>query len=357
VPPGGTVKKSRRPAANPSIVIAVYRTPAIRDIRGIVPKSHRKLPELLLAALLMGTPFYGPGTALAGPAPTVALRVVVQSPRPGTGNAVTVTDLNNDMLGTCQAAANHPAGMTSCVIQVPTNVSILVTAQPAAGQAWHSFPGSKCQSAPGPVCHIAITLAGQSVFVNFGPARPGPSVTAENPLTYAHSPTMSFGDNIVTVNGTGFPPDHAASLTDDGTVVASGTTGTNGDVTLSYNSSSEPGVYRELAVQAGNQTAQTDIYNTLVWTWGEGNQGTGAIFFVINETDMDANVIRNYVQFDSNPPRPINFTTGSATQGYAQIQTPAYPCAPGAPGTLRIYGTRGAGQQRYTYNFSIPITC
>ncbi len=146
-------------------------------------------------------------------------------------------------------------------------------------------------------------------------------------------------------------------LTDDGTFVASGTTGANGDVTLSYSSSSEPGVYRELAVQAGNQIAQTDIYNTLVWTWGEGNQGTGAIFFVINETDMDANLIRNYVQFDSNPPRPINFTTGSATQGYAQIQTPAYPCSPGAPGTIRIYGARGAGLQRYTYDFSIPITC
>jgi hypothetical protein len=345
------------PGRHASSIIAVHKLLAIWDIRSIAAKSHRKLLPFLVAALLAGTSLYGSGAALAGPAPTVALRVVVRSPGPVAGNAVRVTNLSNALLGTCQEAANHPARTTSCVIQVPANVSILVTAQPAAGQAWQSFFGSRCQSAPGPVCHIAITLASRSVFVNFGPARPGPSVTAELPLTYGHSPTMSLGDNTVTVNGTGFPPDQAATLTDDGAVVASGMTGTNGAVTLSYNSSSEPGVYRELAVQAGHQNAQTDIYNTLVWTWGEGNQGTGAIFFVINETDMDANLIENYVQFDSHAPRPISFGTGSAAQGYAQIQTPAYSCAPGAPGTLRIYGTRGAGQQRYAYNFSIPITC
>jgi hypothetical protein len=294
---------------------------------------------------------------LAATTPTVTLRVVVHSSIRGQDDAVSVTNLNGGVLGTCQLPASGTARSISCSIQVPANLSVLATAQPAAGQAWHSFNGSKCSSAPGPVCHIAVAEHGQVVSARFGRARPGPSVTPASPLTYAHSPTMTFGDNTVTVNGTGFPASTPATLTDDGAAVASGTTEADGDVTLTYDSESEPGVYRELAVHAGGKTAQTDIYNTLVWTWGEGGQGSGSIFFVVNETDMDANRIENYVQFDSDRPAPINFVDGSAPKGYAQIRTPPYSCAKGAAGTLRIYGSRGSGPQRYTYNFEFPITC
>jgi hypothetical protein len=299
--------------------------------------------------------FCSSGPALAATTPAVILRVVIHSS--GRDDAVSVTNLNSDVLGTCQLPATGTARSISCAIQVPADLSVLVTAQPAAGQRWQSFHGSKCSSAPGPVCHIAIAERGQRVSARFGRARPGPSVTSASPLTYAHSPTMTFGDNTVTVNGTGFPANRAATLTDDGTTVATGATDASGDVTLTYNSLSEPGVYRKLAVHAGGKTARTDIYNTLVWAWGEGDQGSGSIFFVINETDMDAHPVDNYVRFNSNPPVPITFTDGSASQGYAQIDTPRYPCAKGAAGTLRIYGTRGSGPQRYTYNFLIPITC
>jgi hypothetical protein len=287
----------------------------------------------------------------------VTLRIVVHSSGRGQDDAVSVTDLNSDVLGTCQLPASGTAMSISCAIQVPANISVLVAAEPAAGQAWQSFHGSKCSSAPGPVCHIAIAGRGQLVSARFGRARPGPSVTSASPLTYAHSPTMTFGANTVTVNGTGFPASQAATLTDDGATVATGATDANGDVTLTYNAQSEPGVYRKLAVHAGGKMAQTDIYNTLVWAWGEGDQGSGSVFFVINETDMDANRIHNYVRFDSNPPVPMTFTDGSASKGYAQIDTPHYSCPKGAAGTLRIYGTRGSGPQRYTYNFLIPITC
>lgn len=307
--------------------------------------------------LLAGTQFCGSATALAATTPTVTLRVAVHSSGRGRDDAVSVINLDSDLLGTCQLPASATVRKISCAIQVPANTSVLVTAQPAAGQTWQSFHGSKCSSAPGLVCHIAITEHRQSVSVRFGPARPGPSVTSASPLTYAHSPTMTYGDNTVTVSGTGFPASRVATLTDDGATVASGATDANGDVTLTYDALSEPGVYRELAIHAGGKIARTDIYNTLVWAWGEGDQGSGSIFFVINETDMNANRIENYVRFDSNPPVPIIFADGSARKGYAQIDTPHYNCAKGAAGTLRIYGTRGSGPQRYTYSFLIPITC
>jgi hypothetical protein len=287
----------------------------------------------------------------------VTLRVVVRSAARGADDAVNVTNLNGDVLGICQLPARAAASRISCAIQVPADTSILVGAQPAAGQTWQSFHGGNCSSAPGPVCHIAITEHRLVMSARFGRAQPGPRVTSASPLTYAHSPTMTFGDNTVTVNGTGFPARHAATLTDDGAIVARGATDANGDVTLAYDSESEPGVYRKLAVHAGGKIAQTDIYNTLVWAWGEGDQGSGSIFFVINETDMNANRIDNHVRFDSNPPVPVTFAGGSASKGYAQIDTPHYSCPKGAAGTLRIYGTRGYGPQRYTYSFLIPITC
>lgn len=295
--------------------------------------------------------------ALAATPSAVTLRVMVHSSVPDQDDAVAVTDLNSVVLGTCQLPASGTARSISCAIQVPANTSVLVTGQPAAGQAWQSFQGSECSSAPGPVCHIAVAEHRQVVSARFGRAGRGPSVTSASPLTYAHSPTMTFGDNTVTVNGTGFPAGKAATLTDDGTTVATGATDASGDVTMTYDSQSEPGVYRKLAVHAGGRTAQTDIYNTLVWTWGEADQGSGAIFFVINETDMDSSPVDNYVQFDSNTRVPITFGDGSARNGYAQIGTPHYACASGAAGTLRIYGTRGSGPQRYAYNFVIPITC
>lgn len=286
----------------------------------------------------------------------MTLWVILHSSGPGQADAVSVTNLESAVLGTCQLPAGGTGRSISCAIQVPTELSVLVTAEPAAGQVWRSFHGSNCNSAPGPVCHIAIQASSQSVTVGFGRARQGPSVTAASPLTYGHSPTMTYGVNVVTVTGAGFPASRPATLTDDGTTVATAMTDALGNVTLTYDSESEPGVYRKLAVHAGGKTARTDIYNTLVWTWGEGDQGSGSIFFVVNETDMNPVRTDNYVQFDSNPPVAI-FAAATARSGYAQIDTPPYSCASGATGTLRIYGTRGYGSQRYSYNFLIPITC
>ena len=232
-----------------------------------------------------------------------------------------------------------------------------------SGERLASYSGSGCAAAPGPVCHIAIYTSSQSVSARFGTAQAGPTVTTASPLVYAGSPTLSLagigdaGFAKVHASGNGFPANTPATLTDDGTVVATGTTDGSGNVSLSYTAASEPGIYRNLAIQASNQTATTDVYNTLVWSWGEGNQGSGNPFFVVNETDMDANKVQNYVQFNSNTPVPITFTNGSASQGYAQVQTPPYACTSGTPGTLSIYGTRGTGAQRYTYKFTFAVTC
>lgn len=325
-------------------------------------QTFKRLPMTILAVLALALPISMPRIAAAAPS-TVTLTVTVHDPNVGKQNAVQVTDLNNNVLGTCRQPASPATKKTKCSVQVPVNKSVVVAAQAAPGEAFQWFTGSGCASAPGPVCHIAIGTSNQSVKARFDTALPGPTITTAKPLVYASSPTLSLagigysGYDLVQVNGGGFKANAPAKLTDNGAVVATGTTDGSGNVALQYTAASEPGIYRNLAVKVVSQTAQTDVYNTLVWSWGEGDQGSGSIFFVVNETDMDANRIENYVQFNNDAPVPINFSDGSATEGYAQINTPHYACAAGSSATLNIYGTRGTGKQRYTYDFPIPITC
>lgn len=331
----------------------------IQPVRTIL-QIFRRLPVTLLAVLVLALPIGLPSIAAAAPS-TVTLTVTVRDGNVGKQNAVQVTDLSNNVLGVCQQST--AAKKTTCDVQVPVNKSVVVAAQAAPGEAFQWFTGSGCASAPGPVCHIAIGTSNQSVKARFDTALLGPTITTAKPLVYAGSPTLSLagigysGYDLVQVNGTGFKANAPAKLTDDGKTVATGTTDGSGNVALQYTAASEPGIYRDLVVKVGNKTAQTDVYNTLVWAWGEGDQGSGSIFFVVNETDMDANEVENYVQFNGNTPVPIDFSDGSATQGYAQINTPHYACAAGSSATLRIYGARGTGAQRYTYDFSFPITC
>ncbi len=297
-----------------------------------------------------------PGRAAAAPVITLALRVA--DPRPGRGAEVTVTDLDGHVLGRCAAPGPGAGRERSCAVPVPAGAGVLVVARPAAGQVWQSFRGGRCESAPGPVCHLAIGRTGQPVAVRFGPAGPGPRVTAASPLTSPHAPGPARGDGTVSVQGTGFPAGQEAVLTDDGTAVASGLTDASGSVTLTYHARSEPGVYRDLTIRAGGRSASTGVYNTLVWTWREGGEGTGSVFFAIDETGLDAGASGSYVQFGRNPPVPVRFTvSGQAARGDARIDTPVYDCAPGARGALRLYGARGAGPQRYRYRFTIPVTC
>ena len=320
----------------------------------------RQLFIAVIAVGMFGAPLLT-APAFAATPTTATLTITVRDGIAGRQDAVQVTNLNNDLLGTCQL--NGSVRRTTCGIQVPTDKSVVLSAQPGAGGRSIAWLGSGCGSAPGPVCHIAVNTANQAVTAWFGTARPVPTITTAKPLVYAGSPTLSLagigygGYDTVQTTGNGFAPNAAATLTDNGVVVANGTTDGSGAVNLSYTAASEPGIYRKLAIHAGSKTATTDVYNTLVWSWGEGNQGSGQPSFVVNETNMDANTVENYVQFNSNAPVPITFTDGNAAQGYAQVTTPAYSCAAGTSGTLSIYGTRGMGVQRYTYRFTFSVTC
>jgi hypothetical protein len=55
----------------------------------------------------------------------VTLRIMVHSSGRGQDDAVSVTDLNSDVLGTCQLPASGTAMSISCAIQVPANISVL----------------------------------------------------------------------------------------------------------------------------------------------------------------------------------------------------------------------------------------
>jgi hypothetical protein len=332
---------------------------------------------LASVAFAAGMPLCIPAAAQAvsarpAAAPGVPLHLRVDAARPGRDDAVTVTGLDGHVLGRCTVRGT--AGGRSCAVPVPAGSGLLVVARPAAGQAWRSFRGSWCESAPGPVCHVVMGRAGRSVAVRFGPAGPGPRVTAARPFTWPHAPGPGRGGGLVPVRGAGFPAGREAVLTDDGIAVARGLTDAAGVVTLSYEAHSEPGVYRHLMIRAGGRSASTDVYNTLVWTWAEGGEGTGSVFFVIDETGLDAGGRGSYVQFGRNPPVPVRapvsglpsgpvrgpagvIAAREAARGHAKINTPVYGCAPGTRGTLRLYGARGAGAQRYRYRFTIPVTC
>src|SRR5581483_11334817 len=116
---------------------------------------------------------------------------------------------------------------------------------------------------------------------------------------YVSGPTpngCSSGE-ATTVSGTGLPQLSAVTLSDDGNVVASGTTDSGGNVTFPYTpAASQPGVYRTLTLTAGGQSASTDVYNSGRFCWGITSPSTGMDQFTVNVSDLDANSGTTYFQ-------------------------------------------------------------
>ncbi len=159
-------------------------------------------------------------------------------------DSVLLTDTLGNTLATCQSAGSLT---TTCKVQVSAQKGVVVSAQPDLGEAFQSYSGSKCQYAPGPVCHVQMGTTNKSVTVQFRAATAGPVVTTTSPVALGQSSACTYGNGTVTVNGSGFAANSAATLSDDGTQVASGSTDSSGFAQLSYNASSEPGVYRQLS--------------------------------------------------------------------------------------------------------------
>lgn len=342
----------------------MVNTFAWQPVHRVMSKITRVSKTLFIFGAFVAPLAFAEAAVAAPAATTVNFSVTVGDISAGKQNAVELETTGGSFIGSCLDTS--PTAITqTCSIPVPVNTGVLAIAQPAPGEAWKLFVGGGCLNAPGPVCHVQVGTKNVNLFAGFGPAVHGPSISALTykpgtsglPIALGQSPTLSpynFDKYPITINGSGFPANAPATLSDNGQLVATGTSDPNGVVSFTYYPQSEPQLYRKLVVGVSGQTASTDVYNSLIYYELQSTSNPGTIMFKINETDMDSTV-DNYVQFNNNAPAPVTFGDGSAAQGYAQIITPTYACTPGSTNTLTIYGTRGKGTTG-VFKYGVPIS-
>lgn len=242
-------------------------------------------------------------------ASTVTLKVQIATDNASKNDSVLLTDTLESTLATCQSAGSQTK---ACKVQVSMQKGVVLSAQPDLGEAFQSFSGANCQYAPGPVCHVQMYASNRTVTVQFGAATAGPIVTTASPVALGQSSPCTFGNGTVTVNGSGFAANAPAMLSDDGTQVASGSTDGSGFAQLSYNASSEPGIYRQLTMSVNGQRVSTDVSNSGTFCWSVTGTGSGAITITVAENDLDANKVETHFQFGSNTPIPPRCCTQAA---------------------------------------------
>ncbi len=335
----------------------------VRSVQKLLDHRILNKCKTLILAIVLCIPFTISGLAFAAPS-TVNFSLTVADLNAGKANATALETTGGTSLGSCQNLSSTALYKT-CTISVPVNTGILAVAQPAPGESWKLSVGGGCLNATGPVCHIQVGTSNVSLLEGFGTATSRASISALTykpgtsglPIALGQSPTLSpynFDKYPLTVNGSGFPANSPATLSDNGKLVATGSSDPNGVVSFTYQPQSESQLYRKLVVGVAGQTATTDVYNSLIYYEVQSTPTAGTATFTITETDMDSTV-DNYFQFNNNAPVPVSFTNGNASQGYAQIVTPNYVCQPGTNNTFTLYGTRGDGTTgKFTY--SIPFT-
>jgi hypothetical protein len=264
--------------------------------------------------------------------------------------SVVVQNVSGTVLATCQGP--KAKGTTTCAAHLPSSATSVFVAQAAKGVGVKSWAGA-CGSVPGPVCALYITSNKTKVLIQFG--GPSPKTAAVPTLKAVEGDTSGCSGYLdaQTVNATGLTPNVAVTLKDDGHLVTSGTTSGTGTAQLNYTTLSEPGVYRILAVAAGNSTAKTDVYNAgSVCSYWNGI-GTGTVNFKVEGTD-----------FDSKSKVTIRFGTSKATfattdsTGAFVVTTPNYSCKAGTTVKLDISAIRGA-RTRFsrTFDYAFSVVC
>ena len=185
----------------------------------------------------------------------------------------------------------------------------------------------------------------------------GPTVTASPPSLAGSGPNGCDPDESVTVSGSGFPANTPVTLSDDGNVVASGSTDDDGNAQLTDGpGGSEPGIYRTLAMSAGDATATTDLFNAadicVTTTTTPHEQGT--ISLTINASGLDANSDEVSLRFKDHDLVPIDAdSTGAGT-----ATSPPYTCKPGKSYSAKVSGDRGSGtEEQYTFLYEFMVTC
>jgi hypothetical protein len=307
-------------------------------------------------AVLAAGSLFAPLVALGGSAAaavsstTVAFTVNVQSKQSNAGSVEVTTLGGTSDLGTCDAPSIP--GTATCTIEVPKDSGVLMVAKPATGEVWMAWRGY-CGGMPGPVCDIFSGMKARTTTLVLGRLGHHASLTTGTLAVIANTPNCPF-DRTLTVTGSGFPSTSAATLSDDGHVVASGTTNAGGDVSLTYSvAGSEPGLYRSLSLAAGTVTASTDVGNVLELCVGGGAPNNGNTNFVVGDSGDDANGTLTLV-FGKNPKVVIdNGSTGAGT-----VKTPTYKCPSGKTMDWRFSGSSAVGT-KWAFHFSvaIPFTC
>lgn len=297
------------------------------------------------ATLALGAIALTPAAAMASG--TANVQVTVTSAQANAGSVAVTNITDSTTYGTCQAPSS-PGSNTCTISGVPAESGVLLIAQPASGEMLGTW-SEKCRTAPGAVCHIQSGTNGRTTpaGVTLVPAS-GPSVGASPVYVSGPTPNSCSAAEATTVSGTGFAPNSAATLSDDGNAVASGTTDGDGNVSFPYTpASSEPGVYRVLTITVGAQSAATDVYNSGRFCVTTAVVETGMDTLTVNVAGLDANSSDTYVQVRGQSATVIN----TDSTGAGSATTPAFACPAGKNVTYRLYGERGVGTQaQYSFN-------
>ena len=316
-------------------------------------RGRMRLASALTLALIAG------GGAVAWPSAAGAdtpssVAITISSKQASPGSVEVTNGSGSSVYGTCTAAQNH--GGVTCTFPVPANSGVLLIAQPSPGEQVDKWTGP-CSGTPGDICHVQSGAGGTttSLAVKLSPAAPGaPDIAVSNPEVAGSGPNGCTPNESVTANGSGFPADTAATLSDDGNVVASGSTDSSGSVSLTDGpGAGEPGIYRVLTLQAGAVAASTDVYNSGYFCVTQFPTGS-SIAIRVDASGLDANSSSTSITFPGQAP----VTVVADSTGSGSGTTPYYPCTAGSQYDVAFTGTRGAGShQAYTFSTTLNVTC
>lgn len=316
-------------------------------LRGRLPVA----PAISLLLVVGGGAVAWPSAAGADTSASVTITINSKQAGPGT---VEVTNNVGDVYATCTDAQSH--GGTTCTVSVPANSGVLLIAQPSQGEQVEKWTGP-CNGTPGDVCHVQSGAAGTttSVSVKLSQMASGAAAVAlSSPEMAGSAPNNCTPSESVTASGTGFPANTAATLSDDENVVASGSTDSQGNVSLTDGpGAGEPGIYRVLTLDAGGVTASNDVFNSGIFCVAQFTAG-GTISVRVDASGLDANSSSTSITFPGQSPVPVVAdSTGSGSS-----TTPYYPCTPGNQYGVVFTGTRGAGtHQAYTFSATFNVSC
>ena len=316
-------------------------------------RGRRRLAPVLTLALIAGGGVVAWPTA-AGADTSASVTITVNSKQASPGAVEVTNNIGSNVYGTCAGAQSH--GGVSCNISVPANSGVLLIAQPSPGEQVEKWTGP-CSGTPGDVCHVQSGAGATSTSVAVKLSRSvsgAPEVSLSNPEMAGSGPNGCVPGESVTASGSGFPVNSAATLRDDGNVVASGSTDSSGNVSLTDGPGlGEPGVYRVLTLEVGGVTASNDVYNSGFFCVTQFTTG-GTIAVRVDASGLDANSSSTSITFPGQTPvQVVADSTGSGS-----TTTPYYSCTPGNQYGVAFTGTRGAGShQAYTFSATLNVTC